>query len=265
MSKKVPLPEGFVQGKSYEYGIDVNLAPRGAEPIWQPLRRMFGYQPSETPTTSDSRTYDDLGSSNNSVDAWSFGATVSTHVNRSRTTGEYLPEIEALRDRIRPSAIGEDAEIEIREYHKPAKGAPNLHDARQGFVTVSRQRGQTGADGQTETWNWTFTGVGSATEIENPWGGWDGDAPLLTGATPANAAAGTQIEIRGTGFRNADGEDLVTGAAAVKIGGTNATTYLVVSPTKIVAVVPAGAAGSAAIVVTSTEGASNQLAYVRGA
>ncbi|WP_323985888.1 IPT/TIG domain-containing protein [Microbacterium plantarum] len=265
MNKRVPLPEGFVRGKSYEYGIDVNLAPRGEEKIWQPLRRMFGYQPNETPTTSDSRTYDDLGAQNNSVDAWSFGASVSTHVNRSRTTGEYLPEIEALLDRIRPSALDEDAEIEIREYHKPAKGAPNLRDARQGYVTVARQRGQTGADGQTETWNWTFTGVGSATEIENPWGGWDGDAPLVSHVDPISGPAAELVTLRGTGFKDGLGAVLVTGADGVKFGGANAVDYTVVNATTIVALVPAGADGPAPITVKTVNGTSTARPFTRTA
>lgn len=265
MSNKVPIPAGSVRGKSYEYGVRVNVADRDQPADWKDVRRLFGYSPTGTPTTSDARTYDDFGSQSNSVDGWSWGLAFSTHVYRSLTTGEYLPEIEALHARTLPSATDLDAEIEVQFFHKPAKGAPNLHDAGQGFATVSYQRGQTAPDGQTETWNWTLTGVGAYTEIENPFGGWPGEVPLLTSALPSGAAAGAQVRVRGTGFKDSAGTVLVTGAAGVKFGTVNATSYLVVSATDLVAIVPTGTAGSAPITVTSSAGASNALAYTRGA
>ncbi|WZH36239.1 MAG: IPT/TIG domain-containing protein [Microbacterium enclense] len=265
MNNKIPLPAGTVRGKSYEYGVRVNLAERGAQPNFIDIRRLFGYAPGHTPTKSNAMSYDDQGSANNAVDAWSHSHAFSTFVNRSRTTGEYLPEIEALRQRTLPTSIDEDAEIEIQFFHKPAKGAPNLKDAGQGFVTVTYQRGQTAPDGQTETWNWTLEGVGAYTPIENPFQGWPETVPLLVGATPTGASAGQQVTIRGTGFVDSSGNALVTGAAGVKIGGTNATGYTIVDTTKIVAILPAGNAGSAPIVVTNATGASTALPYTRGA
>lgn len=84
-----------------------------------------------------------------------------------------------------------------------------------------------------------------------------GSAPVLTAATPSNAAAGAQVKIEGSGFTG------TTGAAGVKIAAVNATSYVVVSDGTIVAVVPAGSAGSAPITVTSPSGASNALPYTR--
>jgi len=83
--------------------------------------------------------------------------------------------------------------------------------------------------------------------------------PTITAATPSAAAAGATVTITGTGFTS------VTGAASVKFGATNATSYSVVSDTSITAVMPAGSAGSAAIVVTNAVGASAAFAYTRGA
>lgn len=84
-------------------------------------------------------------------------------------------------------------------------------------------------------------------------------APSVTGASPSGAATGSQVLIKGAGFTG------TTGAAGVKFGGTNATTYTVVDDTQIVATVPSGAAGAANIVVTSPNGASNAFAYTRAA
>lgn len=85
------------------------------------------------------------------------------------------------------------------------------------------------------------------------------DLPVVTAATPSAASVGTTITIKGTDFNG------VTGATGVKVGGVNMTSYVVNSSTKITAVMPAGSAGSAPIIVTSPTGASNALAYTRGA
>jgi len=264
MNKRVPLPEGTTLGKSHEYGGDVNIGTREAK-IWQPVRRMFGFNPAPQPVSTNAATYDDESTPNNSITAQGINHAFTTQVNRSKTTGEYLPEIEALLARTGPDATDADAEIEFRWYHKPSKGTPNPNDAGQGDFTVTYSRANTGPDGSIEAFAWTLTGVGTYEKIENPFGGWDGDAPTITSATPSGAAAGAQVEITGTGFQTVDGTDRVTGAAGVKFGSTNAASYLVVSPTKIVAVLPAGSAGSAPIIVTNGDGASSPKPYTRGA
>ncbi len=82
-----------------------------------------------------------------------------------------------------------------------------------------------------------------------------GVAPVITAATPSGAVATDTVTVTGTGF---------TGATAVTIGGTSATSFNVVSNTSLTLVVPAGSAGSAPIVVTTPAGASNSFAYTRG-
>jgi hypothetical protein len=67
------------------------------------------------------------------------------------------------------------------------------------------------------------------------------------------------VIITGTGFTG------LSGAAAVIFGGTNATSYVVNSPTQITAVAPAGA-GTVNVIVANPEGpsapaAGNQYTY----
>ena len=82
--------------------------------------------------------------------------------------------------------------------------------------------------------------------------------PRLTSATPSGAAAASTILIRGAGFTG------VTGAAGVKFGSTNATSYVVHDDSNITAVLPTGSAGAVNIVVTHpTRGASAPLSYTR--
>jgi FtsP/CotA-like multicopper oxidase with cupredoxin domain len=76
--------------------------------------------------------------------------------------------------------------------------------------------------------------------------------PTVTSVTPnlAPLAGGTAVTIVGTDFIS------VSGAAAVTFGGTNATSYRVVSNTQITATTPAHAAGTVQVQVTNPAGGS---------
>lgn len=253
------VPAGTTLGKSYEYGIDIDTAYPGAAPVWQPIRRISDLNPNVTPKTQDAQTYDDFGSSNADKVGEDWGASFNVLGNRSATTGAFVPEVEAIMKTTRPSAKGEAAVAHIRYYHKPESGTPDPTDAYEGYATVAVSRANTGADGAVERLSVTLTGKGPRAEIVNPFTGWAATVPTLTSALPSGAAVGSQVTVRGTGFSG------VTGAAGVKFGTVNATSYTVVDPTTIVAVVPAGSAGAANIVVTSPAGASVALPYTRGA
>jgi len=80
--------------------------------------------------------------------------------------------------------------------------------------------------------------------------------PVISSLSPTGGAAagGTLVVITGSNF------DTVTLAAHVKFGSTNATSYQVISPSKIAAVAPAGSAGSVRVTVTNANGASADTA-----
>lgn len=80
-------------------------------------------------------------------------------------------------------------------------------------------------------------------------------APTVTAVTPAAAVANSNITITGTNFVD---------VTQVTIGGTAAVMFRANSSTSIIATVPAGTAGSAAVVVTTLSGPSNSFAYTRG-
>lgn len=171
MNNKVPLPTGTTLGKSFEYGCDINVGTFDAK-VWQPFRRISGFQPTPTPQTQDAQTYDDLGSPNNDVTGWAMNLAFNAQVNRNVTTGEYLAEVEAVLTRTGPGAIGEDAVLEARWYHKPASGKANPKDAGQGFFTVATTRSATGPNGEIEVLAITLTGKGEYEKIVNPFTGW---------------------------------------------------------------------------------------------
>lgn len=254
MSNAVPLPAGTTLGKSFEYGLDVNLGT-SAVPIWQPIRRISGFQPTPTPTTQDAQTYDDLGAQNSDVTGWSWNLVFNVQVNRSVTTGLYLPEIEALLARTRPSAKGEAATIDVRWYHKPETGEPNPTDAGRGIATVAYTRQNTGPAGEIEVLAITLTGKGPYEEITNPFPGWDNaPAPAVSSVLPTAQGAGDQVTVTGTGFLE---------ATDVKFGATSATAFTVISATTIVATLPTGTAGAANVTVTTPEGTSPAAPYTR--
>lgn len=247
------LPAGTALGLSYEYGIDINLGTTAA-PVWQSVRRISGVQVTTTPKTQSAQTYDDFGADNADVVGSNTNLTFAVQANRSTSTGLYLPEVEAMLLRARPSAKGESAVVEARWYHKPAVGTANPNDAGQGFFTVAKQRANTGSDGAVEVLNITLTGKGQAAEIANPFTGWDAAVPTISSATPSGAGAAELITVVGTGF---------IGTTGVTIGGTAAAEFTVLGDSTLVASLPSGSAGSAAIIVTNAEGASSAFAYTR--
>ncbi|PPF18267.1 hypothetical protein C5B92_07060 [Rathayibacter sp. AY1A4] len=254
MSNRVPLPAGVTLGKSFEHGADVNLGTY-ANPIWQPIRRLFGLDRTPAPQTASAQTYDDLGAPNDEVTGWSISLAFSLLVNRSLTTGLYLPEIEALEARIGTGSTGDAAVVDVRWYHKPETGKPNPNDAGRGLFTVSRSRSNTGPEGANETFAYTLTGKGEYERIPNPFPGWGVTAPILGNIVPELAGDNDLVTLNGSGL---------LGATSVTVDG-DPVEFLPISGATIALQMPAGDAGAVPVVVTTPGGVSAPLVYTRGA
>jgi hypothetical protein len=126
----------------------------------------------------------------------------------------------------------------------------------QGRAIVEVNKSKTGVADLNE-FTATLTGDGALSSIANPYV--PSAVPSILSASPSGVAAGGQVEIRGTGFTG------TVSTTGVKFGATNATSWIVVSDQEIVAVMPAGTAGAANIVVTNATGASAAFSYTRGA
>ncbi|MBB1511972.1 IPT/TIG domain-containing protein [Tessaracoccus sp. MC1627] len=249
----VPVPASTSLGKSFEYGLDVNLGTTGS-PSWQPVRRISGWTPSFPATTQDVATYDDRGAPSEEVTARGFAASFTVQGNRSLTTGAYLPEVEALMAAAR--GTGNTAVLEVRWYHKPDVGAPNPDDAGSALVTVEVTR-QNSGNAEIESFSVTLTGRGRPQTITNPFAGWDATAPVITGVASVDgpaAGVGDMVTITGSGF---------LGATSVTFGVTAATEFAVINGATIVATLPAGSAGSVDVTVVTPEGTSNAFPYTR--
>jgi len=247
------FPAGTAVGFSYEYGVDINLGTEGA-PNWQTIRRPSDIAPTAVPITKDMSSYDDFGAPNDGKISESWALGFSVLVNRL-SSGLYPPEFEKLKAYTEPNAVGDLSVAQVRWYDKPYAGTPNPNDAYSGFATVTIDRGAT-ANADVGSWKITLTGKGKRTQITNPFTGWGATAPVVTDATPSGAAVGALVTITGSGFLT---------ATSVKFLAVSATVFSIVSGSTIVAVMPAGVAGSAPVTVINPTGTSNALAYTRGA
>lgn len=149
-------------GFSYEYAVDVKTG----EDTWQKIRFISAVDPQVTPVTQDAATYDDLGAPNlvKTSESWTLSFTVQQH---RTSTGEYLPEMEAILALVDPDAVGNAATGTFRWYDNPAAGIPNPDEAYEGDGTVQVTRAQTGNDA-IGSWNVTVTGQGRRRKIANP-------------------------------------------------------------------------------------------------
>lgn len=211
---------------------------------WSELIGIYDLKPSVDPNLVDTSAYDTNGWDSFEItgNAWSL----TSSFWRRLSAGVYPASQELVRGCI--GQFGDAARRGVRWYERD--GGPECFE---GVGIVKWERAQTGVK-DVDAATATFTGDGILTPIANP--GSAALAPVITNAVPSGAAAGAQVTIYGAYF---------TGASAVKFGATSATPYTVVSDGVIVAVMPAGTAGAAAITVTNAAGTSDAFAYTRGA
>lgn len=212
---------------------------------WTQLPSMDDFNPQITPNKVDSTTYDTNGwaSMEITLQAWSL----VIKALRQPSAGVYPPAQELVR--LCQGQFGTAARCGVRWYDKA--GAP---EAWQGVAIAEWNESKTGVADLNEV-QITLTGDGILTSITNP--GVAAAAPVITAAAPSGVGVGGIVNITGVGFT---GTVVTTG---VKFAAVNATSWIVVSDNTIVAVMPAGSAGSAAITVTNAVGASNVFPYTR--
>lgn len=214
---------------------------------WVPLKGLQSFQDPVARTTQDASDFDSdgFGSFEVTMQTW----TLTIDVLRKTVSGVHDPGQEIVR--AARLQFGDEARVYVRYYDR--NGGPEAYTG-WGIVTWTPK-----GNGVTDLGTVTITiqGDGALTDITNPVSA--SAAPVISAVTPSGAAAGTQILITGSGFTG------TVATSGVKVGGTNATGWTVISDSAIVAIVPAGSAGSAAILVTNGVGPSNSFAYTRGA
>ncbi|MCC2033067.1 phage tail tube protein [Microbacterium allomyrinae] len=225
----------------------VDLSTIAAPTTWVNLKGINDLNPAISPSLVAADDYDSNGFS--SFEKTMQGWVTTAKCRRATNAGVFDPGQELARSA--QLQFGDLARLNARWYDR--NGAP---EAYQGVAIVGYSASKTGVADLDEV-TITLTGDGILAPIANPFAA--AAVPVILGATPTAIAQGGIVNITGTGFGG------VTGAASVKFGATNATSYLVVSDNTIVAVMPAGSAGAANITVINGAGTSTAFSYTRGA
>lgn len=217
---------------------------------WVRVNGVSAFAPLNNPNIVDTTASDTSGSSTSEITLYDTTATMT--VFRRVVSGVYDPGQELIRG-VTKLKFGTAARLGMRWYDAAAGPETGM-----GIFICTWKRSNTGVK-NAEMADITFTNTDAAPTLDfsNPYS--PTLAPVVTGATPSAAAVGTTLSIVGVNFTG------TTGASHVTIGGTNATSYIVQNDNLITAVVPAGSAGSAPIIVTNTVGASPSFPYTRGA
>lgn len=208
---------------------------------WVRLPGTTDVAPTDTPTYVDVTDYDASGFVASEITLHSWALTVK--MNRKSNAGTFDPVQETLR--AAQYQFGDSARVYVRWYDR--NGKP---DGKSGRALVEWNRSKTSV-ADIEEITVSLKGDGVLQSIANPG---SSTVPVVLSALPSGAAAGAQVTIGGQYF---------TGATSVKFGAVSATPFTIVSDTTIVAVMPAGTAGSAPVTVVTPAGTSNALAYTR--
>jgi hypothetical protein len=214
---------------------------------WVPFKGINDLNPAISPTLVGSDDYDSNGYSG--FEKTMLGWVLTIKALRKTVAGVFDSGQELVR--AAQLQFGDDARVYVRWYDR--NGAPEAYS---GQALVGWAPSKTGVADLDEV-TATLTGDGVLTSITNPY---TADAvPVITSMTPSGVAAGGQVKLTGSGFT---GTVATTG---VKLGATNATSWIVISDNVIVAIMPAGSAGAADGKVTNDVGVSAAFPYTRGA
>lgn len=207
-------------------------------------------KPGELRTESD-EGYEDDGAMREAVTGYSWGLEIKLKYSTNAAGDAVDPVHLFLFERFKAVRNSNVAlgEFGIRWYDRTGLAG----DAHEGRAYVKAWPPDGGNSGALDTVSIVIQGQGPVTDITNPMADMD---PVVTGLSPAtgDADGGNLVNVYGTHLATA------SGGTGVKFGATNATEYTVISDSHIVAVAPAGAAGTAAVTVTTPEGTSANTA-----
>lgn len=212
---------------------------------WVNVNGLLDFNDPFSPNVVDVTDYDTsgYGSSEITVQGYVLSGTVRHLVN----SNVYDPGQELLR--LARGQFSTAARLGVRWFDR--FGGP---EANSGVALLTQwQRATTGTkDAENMQFALTGTDVPPNLNITNPYT--TTLAPVVFSATPSGQGAAKAVLITGANF---------TGATAVTFGGTAATTFTVQNDQLITAVLPAGSAGAANIVVTTPAGSNPGFAYTR--
>lgn len=216
---------------------------------WLPFKGIQDLAPNENPTIQSTTDFDNGGfeTAEKTVTSGTLTAKIRHIINAGvADPGQELARIAGQ------FQFADAVRLYVRWYDRN-----NGPEAWQCRAIVSWTPSKTGAP-DVEEITVVFRADGIVAPITNPAG--TTALPVITSVTssPAAETTGGTIDIVGANFTSP------VATTGVKVGGVNATSWDLISDSLIVAVVPAGSAGSAPILVTTSAGASNAFPYTRG-
>ncbi|WP_067470018.1 phage tail tube protein [Actinomadura macra] len=220
------------------YRLQVNLGTAVA-PDFQTVLGMVEFKPAVEPEIKEDTDYETDGwkGQTKTLQGWEVEAKISHKYDPD--TLAYHPthvKLEAASE-----AFGAASRVQVRYFDRFGKGS-----GRRGWALVTWTP-EGGDAAELDRVTVKLAGDGPLEAITNPLN--ETPLPVVTGVSPAGGgtAGGTLVVITGSAF---------TGASAVAFGATAATSYQVVSATKIAAIAPARTAGSVQVKVTTPNGIS---------
>lgn len=238
-------PTTRVTSLTRSHRLDINIA---ADPStnYSQLMGLEDLKLLEDLEVEDDGMYEDAGAKRetNTGYGWRLEAKLALSTNLAGTSLDTNHAF--LRTKFKGHRTGrvEAFEFGVRFYNRHGVDDGHSHEGRV-YVKAWPLPGGKGGD----RIDIVLQGQGALADITNPAGSL---LPAVYSISPTGGAAagGQLIQINGYNFST------VTGAAGVKVGGTNATSYTIVNDSLIVAVAPAHAAGSTQVLVTNPTGPS---------
>jgi len=215
-------------------------------PVWTNMPGLQEFTPNVEPTDQEDNDYDSGGWGGNTRTMLTWG--LEANISHRQDNATYVEN--AVQKKVRLAAMAIDtADGVIHQRWYDRNGSDEAYEG-YGLITWAPDGG-----GVADLERVSITVSPSATSpalvtISNPVNATP--VPVIGSLSPATGgtAGGTLVVISGAYFTG------VTGATGVKFGATNATSYTVVSDSKIAAIAPAGSAGTVRVTVTSPNGAS---------
>jgi hypothetical protein len=249
-------PTDHVTALARRLRMDIDVATYPAVD-WQRLYGIEEIKPVDELRTEGDETIEDQGSMREAVTGYNTRWEIKL-IHRTATDGITWNTVQAfLKAKFEASKVSTlSGEFGVRVYDRDGRD-----DAKQARAYVKAWNPDGGGGGARDTISLVIQSQGPVSLVTNPLAG---TVPAVTMLSPITGptAGGTAVLIKGSKFTG------VTGAAGVKFGANNATSYTFVDDSTIVAVAPAGTAGAKDVTVTTpggtspTAGTGNDYTYV---
>lgn len=230
--------------------LDINTGTYAA-PTWTPVNGVEDFKAPLDPTVQDDSDYDSGGYKSSSITAlgWKIELKLARKATAALATA-YDPGQEALR--AASLLMGASNRVDVRFYEVTASGP--ITEAYRGYATVSWSEDGGGMDALASI-TCSLTGQGARTAITHP--DFALAAPTIYAIHPTTAAVagGTLLHIRGVNFFKAGVDDIVL-TTGITLNAVNFTKWLTEDDQNVFGVTPATTAGSRAVIVTNSTGAS---------